>query len=317
MERTSLLAYSILAVVIALLIYPVYGHWVWGNFLNPDNGAWLAELGFHDFAGGSVVHLLGATIAFVGLKVIGPRIGRFGPNGEVNELAPSNIGLTMLGVLILWFGWWGFNGGSHLAFNGDVTATIVNTNLAGVAGLAGAGMWAYLMQERYAMNTKLVGGAIGGLIAITSSADIISPFASLAIGLVAGVIYSIAHDFLLSIKIDDALGVVPAHGFCAIWGLLSLALFATDDTFEHGRFRAARHPGTRHRRVHRLGRRHLVDHVHDHPALRRPPCRTAGGAQRYDPRRCRRHRPTAPPAGSHRRAQGARRSRGRTERVHR
>ena len=235
-ERTSLLAYTLLSIVIALVIYPVFGHWVWGNFLNPDNGAWLAEIGFHDFAGGSVVHLLGATIAFVGMKIIGPRIGRFGPDGEVNELAPSNVGLTMLGVLILWFGWWGFNGGSHLAFNGDVTATIVNTNLSGVAGLVGAGMWAYLMQERYAMNTKLVGGAIGGLIAITSSADIMSPFASIAVGLVAGVIYSLSHDFLLSIKVDDALGVVPAHGFCAIWGLLSLALFATDDQFEHGRF---------------------------------------------------------------------------------
>ena len=183
-----------------------------------------------------MVHLVGATIALVGLVIIGPRIGRFGPKGEVNELEPSNVGLTMMGVLILWFGWWGFNGGSHLALNGDVTTTIINTNLSGVAGLVGGGLWAYLFHGRYALNTKLVGGAIGGLVAITACADIVSPLSSVAIGLIAGVIYAVGHDWLLTLKVDDALGVVPAHGFCGLWGLLAVGIFGSPvGGFEQGR----------------------------------------------------------------------------------
>ena len=234
-ERTTLLAYSITAAVIGLVIYPTFGHWVWGNFLNPDNGAWLAELGFHDFAGGSVVHLIGATVAMTGLVIIGPRIGRFGAKGEVNDIESSNIGMTMMGVLVLWFGWWGFNGGSHLALNGNVTQTIINTNLAGVAGLFSGGMWAYFFHGRYALNTKLIGGAIGSLVAVTACADIVSPLGALAIGLIAGVVYAIGHDWLLTLKVDDALGVIPAHGFCGIWGLLATAIFGAASTFEHGR----------------------------------------------------------------------------------
>jgi len=234
-ERTTLLAYSIVAVSIGLIIYPVFGHWVWGDFLNPDNGAWLAAIGFHDFAGASVVHLVGATVALVGLVIIGPRIGRFGPKGEVNELAPSNVGLTMMGVLILWFGWWGFNGGSHLALDGNVSSTIINTNLSGVAGLVSGGLWAHLFHGRYALNTKLVGGAIGGLVSITACADIVSPLSAVVIGLVAGIVYAIGHDWLLTLKIDDALGVVPAHGFGGIWGLLAVGIFGPSSAFEQGR----------------------------------------------------------------------------------
>ncbi|MFK7918524.1 MAG: ammonium transporter [Ilumatobacter sp.] len=234
-ERTTLLAYSIVAVAIALLIYPVFGHWVWGDFLNADNGAWLARIGFRDFAGASVVHLVGATVALVGLVIIGPRIGRFGPKGEVNEVAPSNVGFTMMGVLVLWFGWWGFNGGSHLALDGNVTSTIINTNLAGVSGLVAGGLWAYMFHGRYALNTKLVGGAIGGLVAITACANIVSPLSAVVIGLVAGIVYAIGHDWLLTLKIDDALGVVPAHGFGGIWGLLAVGIFGPSELFEQGR----------------------------------------------------------------------------------
>lgn len=234
-ERTTLLAYSAVATVIAVVMYPVFGHWVWGQFLNPDNASWLANLGFHDFAGGSVVHLLGATVALVGLVMIGPRIGRFGPDGEVNEFPPTSIGMTVLGVMVLWFGWWGFNGGSHLGLTSNVTGTILNTNLAAVAGLMAGGLWAYFFQQRYAMNTKLVGGAIGGLVAITSSADIMTPLGAVAVGLVAGIIYSLGHDLLLKLKVDDALGVVPAHGFCGIWGLIALALFAPAEALANDR----------------------------------------------------------------------------------
>jgi ammonium transporter, Amt family len=234
-ERISLMAYSIIAAAIGLIVYPVFGHWVWGNLLIPDNGAWLAELGFRDFAGGSVVHLLGATVALTGLVIIGPRIGRFGAKGEVNELGASNVGLTLLGVMMLWFSWWAFNGGSHLAITGDVAGTILNTNLGGVCGVFGAGLWAYFFQNNYAVNTKLVGGTVAGLVAITPGADIVGLNAAMVIGLVAGIIYSIGHDFLLTLRVDDALGVIPAHGFASIWGLIALAIFAPTENFEHGR----------------------------------------------------------------------------------
>ncbi len=231
-ERTTLLAYSSISIAIGAIIYPVFGHWVWGNLLVESNTAWLAELGFHDFAGGSVVHLLGAVVAMVGIVMIGPRIGRFGPDGEVRHFPTPSIGLTLLGIIILWFGWIGFNGGSFLAIDGRVPAVIIVTNLAAVSGLVGAGLTAYLFHGRYAMNTKLVGGAIGGLVAITSGADVVTPIGSLAIGLIAGFLYAVGHDMLLKWKVDDALGVIPAHGLCAIWGLLGLAVFSPSGTFE-------------------------------------------------------------------------------------
>ena len=231
-ERTTLLAYSAISVAIGAIIYPVFGHWVWGNLLVESNTAWLAELGFHDFAGGSVVHLLGAVVAFVGIVMIGPRIGRFGPDGTVKHFPMPSIGLTLLGIIILWFGWIGFNGGSFLAIDGRVPGVIIVTNLAAVSGLVGAGLTAYLFHGRYAMNTKLVGGAIGGLVAITSGADVVTPVGALAIGLIGGFLYAIGHDLLLRWEIDDALGVIPAHGLCAIWGLLGLAVFAPAGTFE-------------------------------------------------------------------------------------
>ena len=234
-ERTTVLAYAVIATAIAVVIYPVYGRWVWGDLLIEDNGAWLADLGFHDFAGGSVVHLLGATVALVGILMIGPRIGRFGVDGTVRALQESSIGLTLLGVLLLWFGWWGFNGGSHLALTDSVPGTILTTNLSGAAGLVGAGLTAYLLHGRYAMNTKLVGGAIGGLVAVTPGADVLTPLGALATGLIAGWIYAEGFDALLRRRVDDALGVIPAHGFCAIWGLVALALFAPAGTFEQGR----------------------------------------------------------------------------------
>ena len=234
-ERTTLLAYSIVALAIGVVIYPIYGHWVWGKFLNPENAAWLADMGFLDFAGGSVVHLLGATVALVGLLLIGPRIGRFGPDGEVRDFPPTNIGMTVLGVMVLWFGWWGFNGGSHLGLTTDVSGTIINTNLSAVAGLTTAGLWAYFFQSRYALNTKLVGGAISGLVAITAGADVVTPLGAVAIGLTAGVIYSLGHDLLLRMKIDDALGVVPAHGFASMWGIVALAIFAPAENLPNDR----------------------------------------------------------------------------------
>lgn len=230
-ERMTFLAYVSFSAVVGLIIYPVYGHWVWGGTFDDasfsgDTVGWLAEQGFHDFAGGTVVHLTGAVAALVGVVMVGPRIGRFRPNGSVRIFEHSSIPLTAVGTLILWFGWFGFNGGSTLAFTEDVPRIILVTNLSGVAGLAAASLYAYLVEDRMDMVSKMIGGGLSGLVAITAGADVIGPLGAIVTGLVAGVLYNIGYELLIRLRIDDALGVVPAHGLAGIWGSLALALFA-------------------------------------------------------------------------------------------
>ena len=230
-ERMTFLAYVSFSAVVGLLIYPIYGHWVWGGtFSDPDfNGGtvgWLAEQGFHDFAGGTVVHTTGAVAALVGVIMVGPRIGRFRPNGSVRLFEHSSIPLTALGTLVLWFGWFGFNGGSTLAFTEDVPRILLVTNLSGVAGLAAASLYAYLVEDRMDMVSKMIGGGLSGLVAITPGADVIGPLGAIVTGLVAGVLYNLGYELLIRLRIDDALGVVPAHGLAGIWGTLGVALFA-------------------------------------------------------------------------------------------
>ncbi len=225
-ERTSFLAYVIVSAVVGLVIYPVYGHWVWSGLFVEGNDGWLAEQGFRDFAGGTVVHTTGAWAALVGVAMVGPRIGRFRPNGSVRAFQASSIPLTALGTLILWFGWFGFNGGSTLALTADVPRIILVTNLSGVAGLLGAALYAYLIEDRVDMIGKMIGGALSGLVAITAGADVVTPLGAIAIGLVAGVLYDLGYEALLRMKIDDALGVVPAHGLAGAWGTIAVAIFA-------------------------------------------------------------------------------------------
>ncbi len=234
-ERTTFLAYVIFSAVVGLVIYPVYGHWVWSGLLTPGNEGWLAELGFHDFAGGTVVHTTGAWAALVGVVLVGPRIGRFRPNGSIRVFESSSVPMTALGVVILWFGWFGFNGGSTLGLTSDVPRIILVTNLSGVAGLAGAAIYAYLIEDRVDLIGKMIGGALSGLVAITPGADVVGPLGSVVIGFVAGVLYNIGYELLLRLKIDDALGVVPAHGFAGAWGAIALAIFAPADALPRAR----------------------------------------------------------------------------------
>ena len=231
LERTNLLAYLAIAAVVAVIIYPIYGHWVWGNLLIEGNGAWLADLGFHDFAGGTVVHLVGAVVALVGVVMVGPRVGRFDADGKPQKMASSSVPLSQVGVFILWFGWWGFNGGSYLQFGIDAADAILVTNVSAIAGLVGAASTAYLFQGGYGLSLKLAGGAVGGLVAITPGADVVTPAGAIVIGLLAGIIYSFGNDLLLQLGVDDALGVIPAHGFGSILGTLALAVFAADGAF--------------------------------------------------------------------------------------
>ncbi|MEQ9439279.1 MAG: ammonium transporter [Cyclobacteriaceae bacterium] len=235
-ERTGFLPYLTASVIIALVIYPVFGHWVWGNLFFESNSAWLGDLGFVDFAGSTVVHSVGAWVSLAGLKLLGPRLGRYDERGKLKEFEPNSIPMAVSGVFILWFGWWGFNGGSTLAFGADVGYIILNTNLAGAAGALAAYFHSYFFQKKANIYEKMIGGALGGLVAITASPHIQTPLTSLLIGALAGIIHNVSFDLLAKKwKIDDAVGAIPVHGFCGAFGTLAVALFAPAELLPHGR----------------------------------------------------------------------------------
>lgn len=225
-ERTILLSYVLISLFVGLLVYPLFGHWAWGNIYIPENRAWLADMGFMDFAGSTVVHSVGAWVALVGAWMIGPRTGRFNADGSLNKtgFSSGNLGYAVLGVFILWFGWWGFNGGSALEYNDSVAMIVLNTNLAGAFG----GLVAFLdafFRDRDNTYEKMLGGVLGGLVAITACCNVVSPMESILIGMAAGFIQNVGVDLLLKWKIDDPVGAVPVHGFCGVLGTLCVGLF--------------------------------------------------------------------------------------------
>lgn len=236
-ERTGFIPYLTASVFTILLIYPVFGHWVWGNLFFESNTAWLADLGFIDFAGSTVVHSVGAWVSLAGLYLIGPRMGRYTPDGKLSSFPPNSIPMAVLGVFILWMGWWGFNGGSMLKFDMEVGKIILNTNIAGAAAGLVAYFHSYFFQSKEDIYEKLLGGVLGGLVAITASAHIQTYTSALLLGCCAGIVHNLGYDLLAKKwKIDDAVGAIPVHGFCGAFGTLSLALFAPADQLAHGRW---------------------------------------------------------------------------------
>jgi Amt family ammonium transporter len=230
-ERTALMPYMVIALFAGGLLYPLIGHWAWGvDFsADPENGVatgWLKQLGFLDFAGSTVVHCVGAWIALWGIRQVGPRAGRFNRDGSVNDkpFAPYNLGYSMLGVFILWFGWWGFNGGSQLRYDLSVSSIILNTNLSAAAG----GLVAFMIASARDPNrsyVQLIGGTLGGLVAVTANCDRITPLEAILIGAVAGGLHYMAVHALLKLKLDDPVGAIPVHGACGVWGTLAVAVF--------------------------------------------------------------------------------------------
>ncbi|MEM6552566.1 MAG: ammonium transporter [Planctomycetota bacterium] len=221
-ERVKFGGYLLIAALVAL-VYPVFGHWVWGGALTGENG-WLAEMGFVDFAGSTVVHSVGGWAALVACIVIGPRLDRFGPDGRPRNTLGSNQPTAILGVLLIWFGWIGFNGGSTLALNDQVAGIIADTMLAAVGGLLissllGWGLHGYL-QPGYVVN-----GALAGLVAITAGCHAVPGWAAIVIGMGGGLACYLVYEWLLRLKIDDVISAVPVHLAAGIWGTLAVALF--------------------------------------------------------------------------------------------
>ena len=226
-ERMRFSAYLVIAALVGGLIYPVFGHWAWGGALN-DGSGWLADRGFVDFAGSTVVHSVGGWVALAAIIVVGPRLGRFSgtdQSGSVQVFTAGNLPLAMLGTLFLILGWFGFNGGSTFALDATVPAILANTALASVAGILGAMALSWFIRG-YAEVIYALNGAIAGLVAITAVANAVSALEAVLIGLVGGFIMVVSHDFLVRRRIDDAVGAVSAHLAAGVWGTLAVALFA-------------------------------------------------------------------------------------------
>jgi Amt family ammonium transporter len=227
-ERTRYQAYLAGAVVICTLIYPVFGSWAWGSLYGGEG--WLARLGFIDFAGSTVVHSVGAWVALAGIIVLGPRLGRFGEQGESRALPGHNLTQVALGGFILWLGWFGFNAGSTTAADTRIGLIALNTHLAAAAGAVGV-LLTLLILRRPILLTQNVNGAIGGLVAITAGCAVMEPLFAVFTGLVAGLVVVLGGDLLEAFGLDDVVGAVPVHGFAGVWGTLAAGMFMAGDLF--------------------------------------------------------------------------------------
>ena len=226
-ERMKLWAFLGFAVVMTGIIYPVQGMWTWG-------GGWLSEFGYSDFAGSGIVHLCGAAAALAGVLLLGPRQGKYGPNGVVHAIPGCNMPLATLGMFVLWFGWFGFNGGSELKVSNvdeanAVAQVFVNTNIAACGGLVAALLLARAWFGK-ADLTMALNGALAGLVAITADPLSGSAFWSMIIGGVGGLIVVCSIVLLDKLKIDDPVGAISVHGTCGIWGVVAVVFNNGDAT---------------------------------------------------------------------------------------
>ncbi|MEO1352183.1 MAG: ammonium transporter [Cyanobacteria bacterium J06635_15] len=232
-ERLQFAAYGIIAVLVSGIVYPIFGHWAWNGIATGEAIGWLRQLGFVDFSGSTVVHSVGAWVALAALLVIGPRIGRFTPDGQVHKIHGSNLPMSVLGAMLLWFGWLGFNGGSTLAFNDQIAGIMVNTVMSGVAGMLTLTVinWFY---TGVAQPESLINGSIAGLVAITASSHVVSTSAAVLIGAVAGLVAHTTIRILEHYRIDDAVDAIAVHGGSGVWGTLAVALFGQSDLLHTG-----------------------------------------------------------------------------------
>lgn len=231
-ERTNFKAYCVYSAMISLLVYPISGHWIWG-------GGWLASLGFHDFAGSTAVHMVGGVTACIGAKILGPRIGKYDKNGKAHAIPGHNLTAAALGVFILWFCWFGFNGASTVAMSTDadmVSASqiFMNTNMAAAVATCTVMIFTWIRYKKPDVSMSL-NGALAGLVAITAGCDMVSVAGAFFIGLIAGIAVVLSVEFFDNVvKIDDPVGAISVHGVCGALGTILTGLFALDGGVFYG-----------------------------------------------------------------------------------
>ncbi len=226
-ERLKFGAYIIIAVLVSGIIYPLFGHWAW------NDGGWLKQLGFIDFAGSTVVHGVGALVSLATLVIIGSRQGRFDSWGKTHKIQGTNLPFAVLGALLLWVGWLGFNGGSTLELNAQVPGIILNTVMAGVAGMITAILYSQWRYRRVEAE-ELINGSIAGLVAITACCNLVATPLAIIIGATGAMVAQLVSQTLKRWKIDDAVDAVAIHGGAGIWGTLCVALFGQLELIDTG-----------------------------------------------------------------------------------
>lgn len=228
--RTKFSSYIIISIIITAVIYPIQGHWIWG-------GGWLAQLGFRDFAGSTVIHSMAGWASLIGATVIGPRLGKY-TDGKVRVFPGHNIILGGLGVFIIWFGWFGLNAGAQNALSGvnaeKVAHIFLTTNLAAVAAGMATMAVSWIKYGKPDLSLTL-NGILGGLVAVSAGCDIISPAGAFITGFLAGVILPFTVEYIdKTLKIDDPIGATSVHGVCGIFGTLAVGVFATEGGLLYG-----------------------------------------------------------------------------------
>ena len=227
-ERIHFVAYVVSAAVVSGFIYPIFGSWAWGGLFNGDG--WLKQLGFIDFAGSTVVHSMGGWVAFAGIVVLGPRLGRFGKNGQSHYLAGHNLPLVALGGFILWLAWFGFNAGSTINANVSIGRIALNTHLAACASAVAYMIYALLRGKAILIKTT-INASLGGLVAITAGCASMTPIYAVITGACAGLVVSIMPYFMEKLRLDDVVDAVTVHGFCGAWGTMAAGLFLENNMF--------------------------------------------------------------------------------------
>ena len=228
-ERTRFSAYIIGSVFITALIYPVFGAWAWGG--SHGGEGWLKQMGFIDFAGSTVVHAIGGWAALAALLVVGPRLGRFGPDGRPREIQGHNLTLVAMGAFILWLGWFGFNAGSTMSASVSLGRIALNTHLGGAAGALGAMAMMALLRSKL-MMTLTLNGSIAGLVSVTAGCHVMEPGFALLAGFVGGALSVLVAPLLDRFRVDDVVGAVSVHVVGGVWGTLAAGLFRSGQLFD-------------------------------------------------------------------------------------
>lgn len=217
-ERTKFVSYLIYSAAISVFIYPVSGHWIWG-------GGWLSQMGFHDFAGSTAVHMVGGACALVGAKILGPRLGKYNADKTPNAFPGHNIPMGALGVFILWFCWFGFNCGSTTAATTTLGDIAMTTNLAAAMATLATLVFTWVKYGKPDVSMTL-NGALAGLVAITAGCDVVTPYEAIVIGLAAGIFVVLVIEFVdKKLRIDDPVGAIGVHGACGLLGTILTGVF--------------------------------------------------------------------------------------------